>query len=268
MSVYVFPWTVHVMNRLCNTFLRVLNFYSVLSTRPQSLYLTLHGLRLAPRWHRSYASIGSPRPLLRHDEPAARRRATTGARRRHRAHAHRRARLEAAGDARGVVGGEGGAHEQRDGRVVEQQRLGRRRPPMLKTSPVWPDSPPGGTRSGRFRPRAAPCFGHPRPISPFSAPVSWPDGPRFQHGRPPEGQRHRPQEGEERRRQHERRCEGERAVARAAEAEQRRHRRDRRRREEDEEQRRRDGVDVARRGVGSWRRVTRSASVDSGGLKP
>ena len=31
---------------------------------------------------------------------------------------------------------------------------------------VRPGSPPGGTRSGRVRPRAAPGVGHPRPISP------------------------------------------------------------------------------------------------------
>ena len=40
---------------------------------------------------------------------------------------------------------------------------------VLKTSrrSVRPDSPPGGTRSGRFRPRAAPGVGHPRPVSRF-----------------------------------------------------------------------------------------------------
>ena len=35
-------------------------------------------------------------------------------------------------------------------------------------SSVRPDSPSDGTNSGRFRPRAAPGVGHPRPISPFS----------------------------------------------------------------------------------------------------
>ena len=42
------------------------------------------------------------------------------------------------------------------------------RAPVLSTSrcSVRPDSPPGGTRSGRFRPRAAPGFGHPRQTSP------------------------------------------------------------------------------------------------------
>ena len=40
------------------------------------------------------------------------------------------------------------------------------RAPMLKTSrrSARPDSPSSGTRSGIFRPRAAPGFGHPRPI--------------------------------------------------------------------------------------------------------
>ena len=57
--------------------------------------------------------------------------------------------------------------------------------PMLKTRrrSVRPDPPPGGTRSGRCRPRAAPNFGHPRPISRLEPRlVLWRNGPCFRHG--------------------------------------------------------------------------------------